>query len=337
MLQYQDLINELKDGKITLIYILVGEEEFLIAGAIDRIVDIALSGGIKDFNYSIFNAKENGVDEALNAAKTFPLMAQKRAVVLKGIDQYPPSVLDKLSDYIADPSPSTCLIITAKKVDQRTKFFKLLNKNTMLISCNPLYDNQIKPWIRSRAKSYSLEFTDDALDLFAEVAGNELGIIDNELKKLSSYGEAKKRIEASDVEDLVGRSRTYSIFSLINAIGEKSLEKALFILKEMLNDEVRPLIILSMIARQFRLMAKASELQKEGLPANEISKRIGLYGNILHSFLSQLKNFTIDEILKDHGLLYYIDSELKSGIRSQEIILNNLLFKLCSRGERPIC
>ena len=335
MLQYQDLIEELKKKDISFpIYALIGEEGLLISEGVDKIVDKALPDGMKDFNYNLFYAKENGIDEALNAVSTLPLMAKKRVVVLKEIDQYPASALEKFADYLKDPSDSTCLIITAKKIDQRTKFFKALQNNSMIVACGPLYENQIKSWIRFRARSYGLEFTEDALNIFYEVAGNELGIIDNELKKLSSYSEGKKKIDVSDVEDVVGKSRIYSVFNLINAIGEKRLEKALLILKKMLTDGEYPLVILSMIARQFRLMARAMEYQKEGLSPSEVSKRLGLFGNIFNAFKEQLKNFTLDELLKKHKFFFYVDSELKGGGRSPDMILNDLIFKLCNSGER---
>ena len=326
MVQYQDLIEELKKGDITFpVYALVGEEGLLISEAVDKIVDKALPDGMKDFNYNLFYAKENSIDEALNAVCTLPLMAKKRVVVLRDIDQYPASSLDRLADYLKNPSSSTCLIITAKKIDQRTKFFKALQNDSMIIACGPLYENQIKSWIRFRAKSYGLEFTEDALNIFYEVAGNELGTIDNELKKISSYCESKKKIGTDDVELLVGKSRIYSIFNLINAIGEKRLEKALLILKKMLNDGEPPLMILAMIARQFRLMVRAIEYQRDGLSAPEVSKKIGLFGNIFNAFREQLRNFTLDEILKKHKLFFYADSELKGGVYSPEMILNDLI------------
>lgn len=331
MVQYQDLIEELKKGDISFpVYALVGEEGLLISEAVDKIVDKALPDGMKDFNYNLFYAKENSIDEALNAVCTLPLMAKKRVVVLRDIDQYPASSLDRLADYLKNPSSSTCLIITAKKIDQRTKFFKALQNDSMIIACGPLYENQIKSWIRFRAKSYGLEFTEDALNIFYEVAGNELGTIDNELKKISSYCESKKKIDTDDVELLVGKSRIYSIFNLINAIGEKRLEKALLILKKMLNDGEPPLMILAMIARQFRLMVRAIEYQRDGLSAPEVSKKIGLFGNIFNAFREQLRNFTLDEILKKHKLFFHADSELKGGVYSPEMILNDLIFKLCS-------
>ncbi len=330
MQQYQDLIEELKKEDVSFpIYALIGEEGLLISEGVDKIINKALSGGMKDFNYNLFYAKESSIDDVLNAVHTLPLMTKKRVVVLKDIDQYPASILERLADYLKEPPDSTCLIITAKKIDQRTKFFKALQDNSMIVACGPLYENQVKPWIRFRARSYGLEFTEDALNIFYEVAGNELGIIDNELKKLSSYCESKKKIDVSDVEDVVGKSRIYSVFNLINAIGEKRLEKALLILKKMLNDGEPPLMILAMIARQFRLMTRAIEYHKKGLPLSEVSKRLVLFGSIFNTFKEQLKNFTLDEVLKKHRLLYNVDSELKSGVRPSEAILNDLIFKLC--------
>lgn len=339
MKQFYDLIEGFKkEGQTAPVYTIIGTEELLISEAVGKIVEAALTGAVRDFNYHIFYAKESSIDEALDAARTLPLMASRRVVILKDVDQYPASAHERLADYLSNPSPSTCLILTAAKIDQRTKFYKAVDKGSRVILFGVIYENQVRQWIRYRAKSYGLEFTEEGINLFFEVSGSELGIIDNELKKLASYIEGKKKIDASDVEDAVGRSRVYSVFNLIDAIGERKVEKALLILKKMLNNDEHPLGILFMIARQFRLMAKAIEFQKNGLSAGEMSKRLGLPVNILtNNLMKQIKNFTLDEVLKKYRLFYYADSELKGSIKSPEIILDNLVLKLCSRaGEASV-
>lgn len=339
MKQFYDLIEELKKGGQTApVYTIIGAEGLLISEAVNKIVETALTGAVRDFNYNLFYAKENSIDEALDAAKTLPLMANKRVVILKDVDQYPAPVHERLAGYLNNPSPSTSLILTANKIDQRTKFYKAVEKGSRVILFGTLYENQVRQWTRYRAKSYGLEFTEDAINLFFEVSGSELGIIDNELKKLASYIEGKKKIDVSDVEGVVGRSRVYSVFNLIDAIGERKAGQALLILKNMLNDDEHPLGILFMIARQFRLMAKAMEFHKHGLSAGEMSKKLGLPVNILtNNLMRQIKNFTLDEVLKKYRLFYYADSELKGSIKSPEIILDDLILKLCSRaGEASV-
>ena len=69
-----------------------------------------------------------------------------------------------------------------------------------------------------------------------------------------------------------------------------------------------------------------------------MSKKLGLPVNILtNNLMRQNKNFTLDEVLKKYRLFYYADSELKGSIKSPEIILDDLILKLCSRaGEASV-
>ncbi|HIE29444.1 TPA: DNA polymerase III subunit delta [Candidatus Poribacteria bacterium] len=76
-------IKEIKNGKIYPIYLLCGEEYFLIENTLTQMLDILVPKDTRDFNLEIYNGLEVSVDEIITSAETYPVMAKRRVIVVK--------------------------------------------------------------------------------------------------------------------------------------------------------------------------------------------------------------------------------------------------------------
>ena len=76
-------IKEIKNGKIYPIYLLCGEEYFLIENTLTQMLDILVPKDTRDFNLEIYNGLEISVDEIVTSAETYPMMAERRVIVVK--------------------------------------------------------------------------------------------------------------------------------------------------------------------------------------------------------------------------------------------------------------
>ena len=95
--QAKNLIQEIQKGKVYPVYLLHGEENYLIEDVLEEIVNILSPKNARDFNLDVFSDPEVSVDEVLSIANTYPVMSDRRVVVLKN-----PAFLagDKKSDPI---------------------------------------------------------------------------------------------------------------------------------------------------------------------------------------------------------------------------------------------
>lgn len=81
--QAKDLIGEIQRGRISPVYLLHGEETYLIEDTLAEMIEILAPKNVRDFNLDIFSNPEVSVDEILSAADTYPVMAERRVVVVK--------------------------------------------------------------------------------------------------------------------------------------------------------------------------------------------------------------------------------------------------------------
>ena len=77
------VIKEIQNGKVYPIYLLCGEEYFLIENTLTQMLDLLVPKDTRDFNFEIYNGLEVSVDEIITSAETYPVMAQRRIIVVK--------------------------------------------------------------------------------------------------------------------------------------------------------------------------------------------------------------------------------------------------------------
>src|SRR5580698_7779554 len=83
-----EAIAQAKRGALAPVYLLAGEERFLRDQVVVEIRAAALGGGIAAFNEDKFQAGEVDVDKVIGAARTVPMMAPKRFVLVRGVERW---------------------------------------------------------------------------------------------------------------------------------------------------------------------------------------------------------------------------------------------------------
>ena len=120
------LETSLKHGKLDPVYFLFGEEEFLIEEALDRIVAATVDESTRSFNYDLLHGTDITTNEIIERASAYPVMADRRVVVVKDIDRTfslrgKPDEHSPFARYLASPSPTTLLVMTAATSDFLTE------------------------------------------------------------------------------------------------------------------------------------------------------------------------------------------------------------------------
>jgi DNA polymerase-3 subunit delta len=81
--QYGKIMQDLKAKRFAPIYILHGEETFFVDAISSYIEQHALSESEKGFNQTIFYAKDVDPNQVIEAARRFPMMADKQVIIVK--------------------------------------------------------------------------------------------------------------------------------------------------------------------------------------------------------------------------------------------------------------
>jgi DNA polymerase-3 subunit delta len=313
--------------------VLVGTERLLVERAVDAIRKAVDEMGAAGFNVEVFNGKGLEAARAISAARTLPMMADKRLVLIRHFDAMTPTEQNVLAAYLDDPAESGCLVMTADKLDGRSKLGKSAKKKGVLIDAKPLRGRELREFIRAEASAREHGIVPQAVETLLDAVGDDLSAIDDAMERLSLFVGAGQRIDADAVMQCVTRIRVESIWSLVDAIGLKDRRKGIAAAQSLLDDREPPLRLLSMVARQLRIVARMREALSEGLRPQEAAKRAGAPPFKAADLTESARRFTATSLGDAFALIAETDRALKSSKRPPDVILQAAVLELCA--ERP--
>jgi DNA polymerase-3 subunit delta len=229
-MDYKDIIKQLKKKEYQPIYFLNGEEPFYIDKIVDYISNHVLSPTERDFNQTVFYAKDTPPINVIDAASRLPMMSDYQVVIVKEAQDYKTaSQWEVFENYFEAPSKQTILVFAYKykTFDKRSKIYKILKRSAVIFQSEGVKDYQLEKWIKDYLKEKKYQITDKAAALLAEFVGNDLSRLANELEKLFILVPKEQQITEKDIEENIGISKDYNVFELVNAVMEKDSIKAL--------------------------------------------------------------------------------------------------------------
>ena len=228
---YEEIVRQVRAGDFKPIYYLMGEEAYFIDRVSEYIVEKALSEDQRDFNLTILYGPQTTGEEVVNAAKRYPMMAERQVVVVREAQGLPHK--EVLAFYAQRPMPSTILILCHKNgtLDRRTNMAKEIQKAGIVFESPRLKDYQLPGFVRSYVQRKALEIEPDACQILCEHVGADLNRLAGELDKLIVALGEHGRIDAQAIQDNIGISKEYNSFELIAALAEKDVIKANRIVK----------------------------------------------------------------------------------------------------------
>ena len=113
------------------------------------------------------------------------------------------------------------------------------------------FANQLPNWVKKECIENGADMTSEAADLLVELAGSDLALLHQEVKKLA-LGFSGRTIGVKEVKNSVAYMRHDTVFDLINAFGMRNAPKMLRILETLLNNGESPQKIWYMVCKQLR-------------------------------------------------------------------------------------
>lgn len=328
-MKYGELLKEIEKGRYEPVYLFVGEEDFLKEEILRKIAQALIDPSTQEFNYDLLYGGETDAATAVDIAASYPMMAERRLVIFRDIQNCSPKDRKVLLGYAAHPVQTTCLILIGPKVDLRKGFYKELSQAATAVVFWPLFDNQIPAWIRNRVHERGKQISPDALRVLQNCGGPNLRDLANEIDKLLIYMNDRKRIEKEDVEAVVGATKAHSVFDLAESVAEKRLDDSLQILHFLLESGESEVSIVWTLTRYFSTLAKVHQLNEKRVSADEIARRAKIRPFLVSTYLQQIRGLSAPQLERAFQLLLEADVNLKSSYQNPRLIMELLVYRLC--------
>jgi len=447
-------IAEIQKGKILPVYVVLGDENYVMKEAAQRLIEALLPGKDKDLNLEVVEGAGEDWDRIIPALQTYPWFGQRRVIVVKDtrvffsqfmleeviarsrmkyesgnlaeavklyrfvlghqgykkimdiadeafpqlpgyqthskVEAWLKAVLNECRRKGLDPIPyednsdkllaalgrdgkglpeRNTLILITDHVDRRKSLYKVITEIGGIIDFSVARTRRDPAEIETNERRILFEqgerllrsvqktISRDAFDLLVNKTGFQVGVFLSELEKMIVFLRDKQRIEAAEVEEIVGRTKEDSLFDLQRAVGRREVKKALFYLRELLAQKEIPLVLLQGLATEIRYLAVAKEFLEAELKTKwnprmseeafkktvyfpiilkkkkEISEksRINIFKlplNVLFELFQNAGKYSPEELQEDLKLLARADLKMKTLRTPPETILEETLLTL---------
>lgn len=248
-----ELEMNLKSGKMESIYLLYGEEEYLLQNSVKKIKKLfgELVNGI---NYIVIDDKNT--DNLISDIETPAFGYPKKLIIIKNAGLLKKETRGKKTETKTSQKPKKGQTLQEKIATYIKENIEIINETVILVfienevATNELYKTiqnlgtvcnfeklkpvQIAKRIKAICNGYKVNIDDRTLMYFIETCGTSMMTLINEIRKLIEYVGENGTIKEADIDKLSIKELDSVIFDLTDNLGQKNIKEALRILKELI-------------------------------------------------------------------------------------------------------
>ena len=237
------------------VYVLHGEEGYFIDELVKEFENI-LPEEERDFNRYVLYAPDTEPGMVTDLCRRIPMMAEHQVVILKECQSARADKLAKLQSYVADPSPSTILVLCSRGAALKGKelMAALKKGGAVIFESKKIPEYNIAPYISDYIKSKGMSADTKSVEMLRDFIGADLGRLYSEIDKLAQLLPPRAAITPEIIERNIGISRDYNTYELTDALCSRNAVKVFRILAYIRNNPKNfPLVLVS--ATVFNLFA----------------------------------------------------------------------------------
>lgn len=337
----QELEKELNSNILEGVYLLYGEETFLLESSLKKMKKI-FGELILGINY--IQIDENNVEELIADLETPAFGYEKKLVVVKNsgllkkegkrVNVKQKELKEKVFEYfsknIEDIKEYNIVIFIEEEIE-KGKIYKLLEKEGKICAFEKQTPSQILAKLRGIYKAYKVNIEDVTLKYLIEVCGTSMQELINESRKLIEYAGENGTVNKEDVDILCIKQVDAVIFTLTDSLGKKDIKNALETLKNLIyNKEPIQKILITLYNHFKKIYFTKLALEEK----KDIAFVLNLKQNQLFlasKYKAQAGYFSKEELKNIINELIMLDKNYKVGLIDLNIGLESILAKYCSK------
>lgn len=317
------------------VYLIYGDQEFLLQNAIDRLRKRVIDAGGFEFDIDVFDGESASVDAVLSSANMLPLMAEKRLVILKHADKLSTSELGVLADYCAAPNPAATLVLVCTKLAKNLRIYKAVDSLGGVAEYKAPskkdFPRAVVQLFADRGKKIGV----DAAEALVRAVGYDLRHVDTEINKVIAFLGDKQTLSRGDIEQVMLETAPVSVFDFLDALGARDINRALALFSRQMQAGESIYGIHAMTMRHLRnLIAVRAMLQRSDVPRNAdaIAREIGagMQAWQARNLIRQAERFTSQELVDGLRQAASLEAEMKTS-RTPRLAFEMWLISVCQR------
>ena len=340
MVKIEELEKELNNGVLKSIYLLYGEELFLLENSLKKIKKL-FGECVKGINYIPID--DTNIGEIVSDIETPAFGYEKKLIIarnsgiLKKEGKRKNAELEKIRNRLAEYleanfaiiKESIVLVFIEEDIDNKSKLYKTIEKIGTVCHFEYQKPIQIERRIKAICHGYKVNIADVDIRYFIESCGTNMQELINEIRKLIEYVGENGTIKKEDIDKLCIKKLESVIFDLTDNLGKKETNKALQVLNNLIYAKEPIQKILITLYNHFRKLYLTKIAVKNN---QDMITSLNLKPNqtfLVNKYKTQAKYFKEKELKDILQSLRDLDYHYKIGLIDLQIGLESILCRYC--------
>ena len=340
MVALDKLEKDLQQGILKSLYLLYGEEHYLIDTCLKKIKKL-FGECIKGINYITIdetNYKEMiqdietpafGYPKKLIIARNTGILKKEGKRKSSDISEFREKLYKYLEENWKNLSADIVLVFIEEEVDKQN-LYKWIDSNGVVCQINFQKAFQLESRLINICNMYQVKIDKQTIQYFLECCGTNMEDLINEIRKLIEYVGNGGTIKKEMIDLLSIKKLESVIFDLTDSLGRRNLKQALVVYRNLIYQKEPVQKILITLYNHFKklyLTSVAVNLKKD------VATSLNLKPNqlfLVNKYKTQAKYFTENELKGILNELNNIDYKSKQGLIDIQIGLETALCEYCS-------
>jgi DNA polymerase-3 subunit delta len=280
------------------------------------------------------------VGELAAACEAMPFLSERRLVIVRGAlaraeggGRGRASAAESgFVEYLGRVPPTTDLVLLESELPTAGAALKAIQAlvgqgEAEIVNDAPMDETKATAWVGRRAGERGGRIGQEAAAALVAGAGTDARALERELEKLLLLA-ADRPIELADVRALVPAGDEARVFELVDAIGNRNARAAVRAWRSLVRAGEDPHRLLTMIARQVRLLIVAREHLAAGRPPAGLAQAVGLPPFVARNLGGQTRAWSTPALEGVLARLVRLDRDAKTGGPALEGSLELLVAEL---------
>lgn len=326
----QKISEDLKNHTFSRVYLLFGNEDFLILKFRKMLCDGILEAG--DMNRLDISGEKADLQELRDFTDTAPFLADVRLLTVDGSGFFKGGDSgDFLYQWISTLPETAVVVFTEKEVDKRSKLFKYVSKMGTAFEYNHPTEEEIRKFTLNLFGKEKINIRQNVFDYLISFLPLDYAGTQNDLEKLFSYCKGKEEITKQDIDDILPKKVQDQIFKMIEEATMKKRDNALNLYYDLLSLHVEPMKILVLLTKEIYRLYMVKRLGKEKSDTEQAAV-LGCQPWLIKKISRLASGYSTELLYQIFDFALSLDARVKSGDLTDKLSVELLLFKVSEKN-----
>ena len=335
-MKIEDLEKELKQNKIHGIYLLYGDETFLLEKCLKTIKNL-FGEKVNGINYILID--ETNIDNIISDLETPAFGFEKKLVIAKNTGLFSKDLKkngknnnsdlkEKLNIFIKENKniiEETIVLVFVEKSVEKCELLSTIEKTGFV--CNFEYQKpyQIQNRLKAIINAYNVNVEMSTISYLIECCGTDMQELINETRKIIEYTGEGNTITKETIDKIAIKKMESIIFDLTDNLGKKNIKQAIEVLRNLILSKEPLQKILITLYNHFKkiYLAKLAISQNK-----DVTSYLDLKPNqtfLVNKYKAQASYFNLKELRKILQEFCDLDYKSKTGLIDLQTGLESIL------------